>query len=208
MVSLRSTAITAVSSLLRAPPPLRAASLLSASSFCDLCLFDYHLRAASRVPYTGLLRAHAILMPDAEQPASGLPLPLSRSGREIPVLTSLYANDTSSMLHFRSSSRSVSAHFLWTFPCLAESSAHVRPYMWFLFVGPKLCPLEELSTSAIRLPSDSTSRWTPLPSANGSCYRVRSGLSPPGCRPCRAHKRRPCRSPRSAWPSCCFRISP
>ena len=42
-------------------------------------------------------------------------------------------------------------------------------------------------TSAIRLPSDSTSRWTPLPSASGSCYRVRSGLSPPSYRPCRAH---------------------
>ena len=74
---------------------------------------------------------------------------------------------------------------------MAESSAHVRPYMWFLFVGPKLCPLEDLSTSAIRLPSDSTSRWTPLPSANGSCYRVRSGLSPPSCRPCRAHQTLP-----------------
>ena len=88
MTPLRSAAITAVSSLLRASPSLRAASLLSALSFCDLCLFDSHLRAGSRVPYTGLLRAHAILMPDVEQPATGLPLFLSRSGGEIPVLTS------------------------------------------------------------------------------------------------------------------------
>ena len=39
----------------------------------------------------------------------------------------------------------------------------------------------------IRLPSDSTSRWTPLPSANASYCRARSGLSPPSCYPCRAH---------------------
>ena len=88
-MSLRSATITAVSSLLRTSPPLRAASLLSALSFCDLRLFDSHLRAGSRVPYTGLLHAHAILMPDAEQPAPGLPLSLSRAGTEIPVLTSL-----------------------------------------------------------------------------------------------------------------------
>ena len=42
----------------------------------------------------------------------------------------------------------------------------------------------------IRLPSDSTSRWTPLPSANASCYRARSGLSPPSYRPCRAHAKK------------------
>ena len=46
----------------------------------------------------------------------------------------------------------------------------------------------------IRLPSDSTSRWTPLPSANASYCRARSGLSAPSCYPCRAHynkKRQP-----------------
>ena len=43
----------------------------------------------------------------------------------------------------------------------------------------------------IRLPSDSTSRWTPLPSANASYCRARSGLSPPSCYPCRAHYKRP-----------------
>ena len=41
----------------------------------------------------------------------------------------------------------------------------------------------------IRLPSDSTSRWTPLPSANASYCRARSGLSPPSCCPCWAHIR-------------------
>lgn len=54
----------------------------------------------------------------------------------------------------------------------------LRPYMRFLFVGPELC---------LRLPSDSASRQTPLPLANASCYRARSGLSPPSCCPCRAH---------------------
>ena len=40
----------------------------------------------------------------------------------------------------------------------------------------------------IRLPSDSTSRWTPLPSANASYCRARSGLAPPSCCSCRAHQ--------------------
>ncbi|HAA34515.1 MAG TPA: hypothetical protein DCD97_04305, partial [Firmicutes bacterium] len=39
----------------------------------------------------------------------------------------------------------------------------------------------------LRLPSDSTSRWTPLPSASGSHCQAHSGLSPPSYRPCRAH---------------------
>ena len=88
MTPLRSAVITTVSSLLRASPPLHSASLLSVLSFCDLHLFDSHLRAGSRVPYAGLLHAHAALMPDAKQPASGLLLPLSQAGSESPVLTS------------------------------------------------------------------------------------------------------------------------
>ena len=39
-----------------------------------------------------------------------------------------------------------------------------------------------------RHPSDSTSRWTPLPLACSSYYLVYSGLSPPGHCPCRAHR--------------------
>ncbi|WP_207644247.1 hypothetical protein, partial [Thermotalea metallivorans] len=39
----------------------------------------------------------------------------------------------------------------------------------------------------LRLPSDSTSRWTPLPLANGSHCQAHSGLSPPSYCPCRAH---------------------
>ena len=41
----------------------------------------------------------------------------------------------------------------------------------------------------IQLPSDFASRRTPLPSANASYYRARSGLSPPSYRPCRAHQK-------------------
>ena len=65
----------------------------------------------------------------------------------------------------------------WTSLCLASSSVLQMPYMWFLFVRPRFC---------IRLPSDSTSRWTPLPSANSSYCQACSGLSPPSYRPCRA----------------------
>ncbi|MGB4469037.1 MAG: hypothetical protein WBI37_00140, partial [Tepidanaerobacteraceae bacterium] len=58
------------------------------------------------------------------------------------------------------------------------SSAPSQPLIWFLFIRPRFC---------LRLPSDSTSPWTPLPSASGSHYQVHSGLSPPSYRPCRAH---------------------
>ena len=58
----------------------------------------------------------------------------------------------------------------------------IQPPMRFLFVSSELC---------LRLLSDSTSRRTPLPLANGSCYRARSGLSPPSRCPCRAHQQKP-----------------
>ena len=45
----------------------------------------------------------------------------------------------------------------------------------------------------IRLPSDPTSRWSPLSSANSSYCQVCSGLSPPSCNTCQAHiKNRRC----------------
>jgi hypothetical protein len=50
------------------------------------------------------------------------------------------------------------------------------PRMRFLFVRPVFC---RECIHIRRLPSDSTSRWTPLPSANRSPCRVGSGLSPP-----------------------------
>ena len=65
--------------------------------------------------------------------------------------------------------------------CLANSFVSSMPYMQFLFVRPGLC---------FGLPSDSASRWMPLPSADSS-YRLAcsgSGLSPPCCIACRAHQ--------------------
>ena len=67
--------------------------------------------------------------------------------------------------------------------CDANSSALLLPYMRFLFVGPGLC---------LRLPSDSISRWTPLPLANTSYCHPCSGFSPPSYCPCWAHKKRAC----------------
>ena len=52
-------------------------------------------------------------------------------------------------------------------------------------------PVSALRSLHIRLPSDSTSRWTPLPSANSSYCQVCSGLSPPSYCPCRAHREKP-----------------
>jgi hypothetical protein len=48
----------------------------------------------------------------------------------------------------------------------------------FLFIGSAFC---------FQLPSDSTSRWTPLPSANCSPLRASKGLSPSSLMSCRAH---------------------
>ena len=66
----------------------------------------------------------------------------------------------------------------WTSFCSGNSSLSSMPSMQFLFVRPRLCR---------RLPSDSTSRWTPLPLANSSYCQVCSGLSPPSYNACRAH---------------------
>jgi len=70
----------------------------------------------------------------------------------------------------------------WTSLSMASSSASFQPSMQFLFVGSGFC---------LRLPSDSTSRWTPLPLANSSFCLACSGLSPPSYRPCRAHNNKP-----------------
>ena len=65
--------------------------------------------------------------------------------------------------------------------CTASSSVSIQPYMRFLFVSASIC---------VRLPSDSTSRWTPLSFANSSYCKACSGLSPPSYHPCRAHSKR------------------
>ena len=56
-----------------------------------------------------------------------------------------------------------------------------RPSICFLFVSARFC---------LRLPSDSSSRWTPLLSANTSHCRAYSGLSPPSYCPCRAYQQK------------------
>ena len=62
-----------------------------------------------------------------------------------------------------------------------------QPYMWFLFVRPRVC---------LQLPSDSTSRWTPLLfSYTFPTTRVCSGLSPVRARPWRANKKNPSGTP-------------
>ena len=68
-----------------------------------------------------------------------------------------------------------------TLLCLASSSVSIQPHMRFLSVSASVC---------VRLPSDSTSRWTPLSFANSSYCQVCSGLSPPSYHPCRAHQQK------------------
>ena len=50
-----------------------------------------------------------------------------------------------------------------------------------MFLRPRLC---------LRLPSDSTSQWTPLSLASGSHYQAHNGLSPSSCCPCWAHTKK------------------
>lgn len=71
--------------------------------------------------------------------------------------------------------------------CVAHSSVPIRPSYVVSVRRFGILPVSGLLTLDIRLPSDSTSRWTPLPSANASYCRARSGLSPPSYCPCRAH---------------------
>ncbi|MBE6051828.1 MAG: hypothetical protein E7214_14570 [Clostridium sp.] len=52
-------------------------------------------------------------------------------------------------------------------------------YLSIYTLRPRIC---------LRLPSDSTSRWTPLPLTSGSHYQAHNGLSPSSCCPCWAHK--------------------
>ena len=69
----------------------------------------------------------------------------------------------------------------WTLFWRGNSSVSSMPYIQFLFVRPRLC---------LWLPSDSTSRWTPLPLANSSYCQACSGLSPPSYYACRAHQKK------------------
>ena len=115
-VPLCSIAITATSSLLRAPPPLHNASLLSTLPFCGLHLFTCHHCAGSCVSLQSLICAHAALIPFAKQTAiqiSSAPVPASGDKQ---VLTNSYVIDTSSAVHFRSSSHIPHDHFYGLFP--------------------------------------------------------------------------------------------
>jgi len=100
---LRSTAITAPSSLLRMTPPLCCASVLSPLRGLRLSFFLIIATTASQVPHQCLKYRHATSMPDAIRPKLTSPSDSSRGNVETPVLTSIAIIDTSSMVHFRSS---------------------------------------------------------------------------------------------------------
>ena len=86
----------------------------------------------------------------------------------------------------------------WTSLCLASSSVPSQPCIQFLFVSSRVC---------VRLPSDSTSPWTPLSFANSSYCQACSGLSPPSCCACWAHyKENPFLRKAFLSTSTCFRI--
>ena len=74
----------------------------------------------------------------------------------------------------------------WISACIAASSLHDY-LIWRSCSSGRNFARAVSMFLRIRLLSDSTLRWTPLPSANDSYCQVRSGLSPPSYRPCRAH---------------------
>ena len=74
------------SSLLRSSPPLACASVLSASRFYRLCLFPYHRKPGSQVPYESPDWSHAACTPDIAWPVSRFPPGSSRSREATPVL--------------------------------------------------------------------------------------------------------------------------
>ena len=74
----------------------------------------------------------------------------------------------------------------WTSACYAASSLHDY-LLWRSCSSGRNFARAVSMFLRIQLLSDSILRWTPLPSANDSYCQVRSGLSPPSYRPCRAH---------------------
>ena len=68
-----------------------------------------------------------------------------------------------------------------------------HPFMHALYAVPVrqagTCSPSLYPSPDIRLPSDSASRRTPLPSPNAPYCQARSGLPPPSYCPCRTHKK-------------------
>ena len=92
------------SPLLRSSPPLICASVLSASRFCRLCLFPYHRRPGSQVPYESPNQSHASCTPDTAWTVSRFLPCCSRSKRATPVLmSSEFDFDASSEVYLHSS---------------------------------------------------------------------------------------------------------
>ena len=100
---LRSTAITAPSSLLCMTPPLCSALVLWLLRGLRLSFSLNIGTTASQVPHQRLKYRHATSMPDAIRPKLRSPSDSSRGNVEAPVLASLTIIDTSSMVHFCSS---------------------------------------------------------------------------------------------------------
>jgi hypothetical protein len=118
---LRSVVITTPSSLLQIVPPLHGTSLFSTLPFCSLCFFGLHCRAGSCVSYQSLLCAHAAFIPVAKQSAIQVSSALlSPNSGEVRILTTFYAIDTSSAVHFRSSSYNIHDYLSIAFSLIAH----------------------------------------------------------------------------------------
>jgi len=74
------------STLLRSSPPLTGALVLSASRVRRLCLFPWHRRAGSQVPYKSPNESHASYTPDTAWPVGRFPPRSSWNKGTAPVL--------------------------------------------------------------------------------------------------------------------------
>jgi hypothetical protein len=86
--ALRSTAVTAASSLLRGVRPCPTHRYFRPHGGSRLCLFAWHRRTGSQVPYESPNESHAPSTPDTAWPVGRLPPRSSRNIGKAPVLMS------------------------------------------------------------------------------------------------------------------------
>jgi hypothetical protein len=112
--SLRSTGITPLLSYYEAVRPSPAHRYFGLAGWSRLCLFPYHRRPGSHVPYESLVELRAAYTPDAARPVSGHPPSSSRETGHPPVSTS--SNPISTLLQRFACAR-------LSRPCLPGSSS-------------------------------------------------------------------------------------
>jgi hypothetical protein len=119
---LRSTAITAASSLIRGSPPLSGASVFRPCGCRRLCLFPWHHRTGSHVPCESPNESHASCKPDITWPIGRSPPCCSQGTEETPVL--MPSNPLSMLRQRFTSVRLSHPHMTQSYPRLFHDVHH------------------------------------------------------------------------------------